>query len=221
MFSWFSSSKPPAKDPAPPAATTPPPPPAGPSAETQLERLRRQDQLRALQEKDGAANSALTPRSLKQLGLFFAGTGFLFWSTAITRRAVARKQLAAAPKFYHPSTYQKPTAVATRDGGRTTTVTDPDADGGMIAVQALGLATLNVFSFAIMMTGGLAWGFDISSVDDLRDRARKHIMGEAARRKTDEESEKELEEWMESMLLRLKNKNKSAAADKPQDKQER
>ncbi|KAL8387335.1 hypothetical protein RB595_009979 [Gaeumannomyces hyphopodioides] len=217
MFSWFSSSKPPAKDSAPPAATTPPPAPsASSSAETQLERLRRQDQLRELQQQDRAANSALSPRSLKQLGLFFAGAGFLFWSTTITRRAVARKQLAAAPKFYHPSTYQKPTAAA-RDGRP---VADPDADGGMIAAQALGLATLNVFSFAIMMTGGLSWGFDISSVDELRDRARKQIMGEAAG-KTDEESEKEVQEWMESMLSRLKKNDGPAPADKPQDKQER
>ncbi|KLU83279.1 hypothetical protein MAPG_02343 [Magnaporthiopsis poae ATCC 64411] len=208
MFSWFSSSKPPAKDPAPPAAATlPPPPPAGPSAETQLDRLRRQDQLRALQEKDRAANSALTPRSLKQLGLFFAGAGFLFWSTG---HHTPRRRAQAARR--RP---EKPTAVA-RDGRPTM---DPDADGGMMATQALGLATLNVFSFAIMMTGGLAWGFDISSIDDMRDRARKQILGEAAR-KTDEESEKELEEWMESMLLRLKNK-KPAPADKPQDEQER
>ncbi|KAL8413659.1 hypothetical protein RB594_005065 [Gaeumannomyces avenae] len=219
MFSWFSSSKP-TKGPAPPAATAPPPPApsASSSAETQLERLRRQDQLRELQQQDRTANSALSPRSLKQLGLFFAGAGFLLWSTSVTRRAVARKQLAAAPKFYHPSTYQKPTAAARDSGGGP--ATDPDADGGMIAAQALGLATLNVFSFAIMMTGGLSWGFDISSVDELRGRAREHIMGEAAG-KTDEESEKEVQEWMEGVLSRLKKNDGPALADKSQDKEER
>ena len=42
-------------------------------------------------------------RSTKQLGLFFAGAGFLVLSTMITRRAVARKMTDSAPRLFQPS----------------------------------------------------------------------------------------------------------------------
>ncbi|KAI1655874.1 hypothetical protein F4813DRAFT_147499 [Daldinia decipiens] len=127
----------------------------------------------------------LSQRSLKQLGLFFAGAGFLSLSTLITRRAVVRKQLATIPKFYHQSHQQ---------------VNKVQSDGSLIALEALNLATLNVIGFGIMMTGGLSWAFDISSVDDLRSMTRGHVGPSGGR--TDEEAEREIEEWVAKVLGR-------------------
>ncbi|KAF2962718.1 hypothetical protein GQX73_g10857 [Xylaria multiplex] len=129
--------------------------------------------------------SILSQRSLKQLGLFFAGAGFLSLATLITRRSVARKHMATLPKFYTQS--NRP-------------VNKIGSDSSLIALEALNLATLNVVGFAIMMTGGLSWAFDISNIDDLRKKARKHIGPSGGR--TDEEAEREVEEWVAKVLLR-------------------
>ena len=118
-------------------------------------------------------------RAIRQLGLFFAGATFLTMSTLITRRAVARKMNQALPKLFQPS-HRAP--MAKNEGG----------EGQLIAVEALGLATLNVFSFAIMATGGLAWAFDVSSVEDVRRRARKGLYGKGEGN-IDEEAEREIE----------------------------
>ncbi|KAI1328688.1 hypothetical protein F5Y16DRAFT_147438 [Xylariaceae sp. FL0255] len=128
-------------------------------------------------------------RSLKQLGLFFGGAGFLALSTLITRRSVSKKLVATIPKFYHQS--NRP-------------VDKISSDSSLIALEALNLATLNVMGFAIMMTGGAAWAFDISSIEDLRAMARKQIHG--PRGKTDEEAEQEIEEWVAKVLLRKEKK---------------
>ncbi len=122
---------------------------------------------------------------MKQLGLFFAGASFLSLSTLITRRAVVRKRLATIPSFYQPS--NRP-------------VTTLGSDSSLIALEALNLATLNVIGFGIMCTGGLAWAFDMSSIDDLRRRARGRIGPTGGY--TDEEAEREVEEWVAKILGR-------------------
>ncbi|KAK5635774.1 hypothetical protein RRF57_011486 [Xylaria bambusicola] len=139
--------------------------------------------------------SILSQRSLKQLGLFFAGAGFLSLATFITRRSIARKQIATIPKFYTQS--NRP-------------VDNMGSDSSLIALEALNLATLNVLGFGIMMTGGVSWAFNISSIDDLRRLARKHVGPSGGR--TDEEAEREVEEWVANVLLR-KEKQEQAAAD--------
>lgn len=171
-----------------------------PELRRQLEQLRqiREKEQRLLQERRESLNTWFGPRSIKQLGLFFAGAGFLLCTVAITRRAVVRKQLAARPKFFAPSLYNKPQPRVDAKG-KTTEQFDPEAEGGLIAAQALGLATLNVFSFAVMMTGGLSWALDISGMDDLRVLARRKIQLEDG--EVDPNGEKEIEEWMSSMLL--------------------
>ncbi|KAI0904498.1 hypothetical protein F4823DRAFT_205557 [Ustulina deusta] len=138
--------------------------------------------------------SILSQRSLKQLGLFFAGAGFLSLATLITRRSVARKTMATLPKFYTPS--NRP-------------VSKIGSDSSLIALEALNLATLNVAGFAVMMTGGVSWAFDISSIDDLRGMARKHIGPSGGR--TDEEAERELEEWVAKIMLRKEKQQEVAA----------
>ncbi|KAI1185328.1 hypothetical protein F5B17DRAFT_40028 [Nemania serpens] len=141
-----------------------------------------------------ARPSILSQRSLKQLGLFFAGAGFLTLATLITRRSVARKHRVTMPKFYIQS--NRP-------------VNKVDSDGPLIALEALNLATLNVLGFAVMMTGGVSWAFDISSIDDLRRMARKQIGPSGGR--TDEEVEREIEEWVAKVLLRKDKKGEEAA----------
>jgi hypothetical protein len=146
--------------------------------------------------------SVFSPRSMKQLGLFAAGAGFLVLSTTITRRAVNRRILSSRPMFYHPS-HQG----AMKQG---------NPDGPFIAAEALGLATLNVFAFAVMATGGLAWAWDVSNVEDLRNRARRKLYGEAGA--VDEEAEKEMEEWMAKVLSMVKKDDEGK--DKEEGKKE-
>ncbi|KAI0099837.1 hypothetical protein GGR51DRAFT_386115 [Nemania sp. FL0031] len=166
------TSQPPPSDPIPPrpVVSPPPPPPA-------------------------TRPSVLSQRSLKQLGLFFAGAGFLSLATLITRRSVARKHIATMPRFYTQS--NRP-------------VNKMSSDSSLIALEALNLATLNVVGFAIMMTGGVSWAFDISSIDDLRRMARKHIGPSGGR--TDEEAEQEIEEWVAKVLLRKEKQEAAVAA---------
>ncbi|KAK5654353.1 hypothetical protein OQA88_7262 [Cercophora sp. LCS_1] len=123
-------------------------------------------------------------RSLRQLGLFGAGAGFLAFSILVSRRAVRRHILKARLKYFQPNTYA---LIGAKDGA-VETGRDP-----MVAFEALNLATLNVFSFAIMMAGGVSWSLDISSVDDLRRMARRSLAG--VKGNTDEEAEKEVAEW--------------------------
>ncbi|XXH03147.1 hypothetical protein Hte_009541 [Hypoxylon texense] len=176
-----------AKDKEPPQATPTqaPPPPSQPSPPPQS--------LQATIQPPEPRSPILSQRSLKQLGLFFAGAGFLSLSTLITRRAVARKHMVTVPKFYSQSNR---------------TVNKIQSDSSFIAFEALHLATLNVLGFGIMLTGGLAWAFDISSVDDLRRMARRHIGPTGGQ--TDEDAERQIEEWVAKVLMRKDPKGEEA-----------
>ncbi|CAK7245362.1 MAG: hypothetical protein STHCBS139747_006942 [Sporothrix thermara] len=152
-------------------------------------------------------SSLFGPRSLKQLGLFFVGAGFMALSTTLTRRAIVRRKLAAELKFYSPSG----TGMTTLTGGganaeaAAAAATKEDAPhGSFMAVEALNLATLNVLSFFMMMAGGFSWALDVSSVDDIRALAQRYTRepGVGGGAKTDEEAERELEEWVAKILKR-------------------
>ncbi|KAK9420917.1 hypothetical protein SUNI508_01008 [Seiridium unicorne] len=125
----------------------------------------------------------LSQRSLSQLGLFAAGAGFLAFSTLITRRAIARKHIVGLPLFFEQS--NRP---ASKIG----------SDGGLVAVEALGLATLNTICFGVMATGGLSWAFDISTVAELRETARKHTLGGMG--ELDEAAEKEIAKYFSDIM---------------------
>src|ERR1700761_338872 len=92
-------------------------------------------------------------RARRQDGLFFGGVAFTLLSLFITRRALAKKNLALAA--------------------------NPDAaikvDGPLEAVQALGLATLNVFAFAMAGVGAAMKYFDFADVEDLREGYRRAL----------------------------------------------
>ncbi|KAI9781205.1 MAG: hypothetical protein M1816_002465 [Peltula sp. TS41687] len=125
-----------------------------------------------------------SPRSLRQLTLFLAGSGFLALSTVITRRSLTRRYVSSIPAFYQPSHPHNANKV----------------NGAMEALEALNVATVNVVSVAIMMTGGVLWALDVSSLDDLRTRVRGRlgVDPDADAKRADEE----LEEWVASVLAR-------------------
>jgi hypothetical protein len=122
-------------------------------------------------------------RSQRQLGLFAAGAGFFCLSSFITRRSIVRRYKASIPKFYQMST--RP---------------NHDVNGAMEAFEALNIATINVISVGMMLTGGALWAFDIASLDDMRSKVRTNMGIDPIR--TDQDSEEEIEEWFASVLAR-------------------
>ncbi|KAK5998748.1 hypothetical protein PT974_01130 [Cladobotryum mycophilum] len=106
-------------------------------------------------------------RPLKQFGLFFVGASFTAASIAISRRSVLRRQFESIPRFYASNPPPSPLLTAHH--------LPNSSEGSLLGVQALGLATLNVSAFAVMLTGGLSWGFDLSSVEELRERTQRAL----------------------------------------------
>ncbi|KAJ4386738.1 hypothetical protein N0V93_009636 [Gnomoniopsis smithogilvyi] len=130
-------------------------------------------------------------RSAKQLGLFFAGATFLTASVLVSRRAVNRKMVASYPKLFQPSHHgPRPPPRGPKEKG----------DDQLVAVEALGLATLNVISFGVMATGGLMFAFDISNVEELRMKARSSLYGPNG--VVDEAAEQQVEDWIVDVLAR-------------------
>ncbi|KAI1212544.1 uncharacterized protein F4807DRAFT_340588 [Annulohypoxylon truncatum] len=174
-----------------------------PSQETSLPPSQPSQPLRPIEntiQPLGPRPPIFSQRSLKQLGLFFGGAGFMFLSTLVTRRSIARKYTATVPKFYNQS--NRP-------------VDKIPADNNLMALEALNLATLHVMGFGIMITGGLAWAFDVSSVDDLRRMARRNYgrVGATA----DEEAEREIEEWVAGVLGRKEKREGEAKSPTKND----
>lgn len=84
-----------------------------------------------------------------------------------------------------------------------------------MAVQALGLATLNVISFGVMLVGGVSWGFDVSNLGELRARSQ------AALRKpgiVNPEDEEQMEQMMSDLLGRLGMDQPQKGQDEGKDK---
>lgn len=144
-------------------------------------------------------------RSAKQLGLFFAGATFLTASVFISRRAVNRKMIASYPQLFQPSHHgPKPPPRGPKEKG----------DDQLVAVEALGLATLNVMSFGVMATGGLMFAFDISNVEELRQKARSSLYGPNG--VVDEAAEQQVEDWIVDVLAR-RDGNDSSENDQKKD----
>lgn len=125
-------------------------------------------------------------RARKQLTLFLAGASFFTLSTLITRRAVHRKHIWPKPRFYDFSNAPPSIPII----------------GSVEALEALQIATLNVFSFGIMIAGGLGWSFNISRVQELKTKvAKKRPPVDVNRDPGAEEKELEgLPEWIVGMM---------------------
>ena len=100
--------------------------------------------------------SITSSRSRRQLGLFFAGSTFVVLSSFITRRAVLRRHQLIRPAFFHPSNMPPVTPF----------------NAASEALDALGIATINVFSYGIMFGGGLLWAFNISTIAEFKNRMK-------------------------------------------------
>lgn len=107
-------------------------------------------------------------------------------SIAVSRRSVIRRKIQSFPRFYSANL-----PVDSING----------ADGSMLAAQALGLATLNVTSFAVMLTGGLSWGFDLSSLEEVRRRSQSIMY--RPDRQTSPEDEAEFEQMIGNLMAKL------------------
>ncbi|KAA8912905.1 hypothetical protein FN846DRAFT_887001 [Sphaerosporella brunnea] len=180
LSSWLPWGSTPSPPPPPSPAFAPPPPP---------QPCPPKDAVPAVAEPRDE-----TKRFLKQLALPVIGGAFLLLSMRLTRRSTVRRQLAMIPPYYHPNN-QPP-------------VNPPS--GALDAVEALQLATLNVFSVAMLLVGGGAFALDVSNVEDLRERFRASDKGdewEAQKRAAEEE----FEEWLVTILARkeLKDRVKS------------
>ncbi|KAK3336181.1 hypothetical protein B0T19DRAFT_408753 [Cercophora scortea] len=152
-------------------------------------------------------SSLFSPRSLKQLGLFFTGAAFASLSVLITRRAVVRHTKASRLKFFQSNETMGRTSPPPT-GGKP----DPKADqrDPLVALEALYLATLNTVAFAIAGVGGMMWGLNISSMEDLRGMARRSLEQQGG--KTDEAAEAEVAEWVTKMLGTKYTESADAAA---------
>ncbi|KAJ9665845.1 hypothetical protein H2201_003969 [Coniosporium apollinis] len=149
-------------------------------------------------------SSLFSPRSRKQLSLFFAGAAFMTLSLLTTRRALARKHTSTLPRFYQPS--NRPS--------------NP-VNGPLEAVEALSLATVNVLSFGMMMTGGALWAFDISSMEEMRAKIRAGVLGvDADAGKAAREAEEEMEEWLATVLARKEDKERRRKEDMVEPRRE-
>ncbi|KOS18208.1 hypothetical protein ESCO_003225 [Escovopsis weberi] len=149
-----------------------------------------------------ASTSSSWARPLKQFSLFALGASFTAASVAIARRSVLRRQAASYPRFYAPN--PPPTPVPERlrlPPAQHAPHAQHSGEGALLGVQALGLATLNVCSFGVLLTGGLAWAFDLSSVGELRERTQRALRGGG--HVVDEEDEEEFERMVNDVLARL------------------
>lgn len=145
------------------------------------------------------STSITSPRALKQLTLFLAGSTFFALSSLITRRAVVRRYAATVPRFYAPS-------------NRATQA----VNGHLEAFEALNLATINVMSFMVMLAGGTFWAFDISSMDDLRRKLRRKDKGELGVARGEKGAEEEWEKWLAETLGRRYDKKRSNGSEDEQ-----
>lgn len=86
------------------------------------------------------------------------------------------------------------------------------------AYEALSIATINVISFAVMLTGGTLWAFDISSMDELRQKvSRKRLeLDETGSTERDNAAE---EEWKELLGRALGKKDDSTRKEKDDEEE--
>ena len=99
-----------------------------------------------------------SPRSLRQLSVFWLGSACLLASTALTRKAVWRRQLRAKPAYFAANTNPHE-------------FFSPMSD----ALQALNLATMNCFSVGVMLLGGTMWTLDIANMKEARSILRRRL----------------------------------------------
>lgn len=134
-----------------------------------------------------ATTTSSTPIINRNLKLLYGGLTFFTLSLLITRRATRSRILASIPPYYTSSVYHKPFE-------NVPSATD--------AVEALSLATLNVLSFSMAVSGGVLYALNINNVEDLRRISMQAFAGginTPGKGQSDEELE-EIEAWVVTVL---------------------
>lgn len=112
---------------------------------------------------------------------------FVALSLYITRRALRKRHLTAIPPYYTSSIYHK-----------------PEGNVALDAFEAFNLATINVFSFAMLGSGAVLYKLGINDLEDARKIVRRAYIGEVAGQvpggdwtaEEDKLAEKEIEAWV-------------------------
>lgn len=126
----------------------------------------------------------LGPRPRRQFSLFLFGATCVGLSILSTRRALVRRYVATVPHFYQQSNALPREAISLQKE----------------AAEALQIATINVLSFATLMTGGTLWAFDVSGIEELRERVRKMKKQREVKGGTNMEQDKVVEREFEDFL---------------------
>ncbi|OJJ44257.1 hypothetical protein ASPZODRAFT_72043 [Penicilliopsis zonata CBS 506.65] len=146
----------------------------------------------------GPASTISTPQASSRIPnsfkLLLGGVSFFYLSLLITRRALAKRRLAALPPFYTGSIYHK-----------------PEGNGAVDALEALSIATVGVASAGMAGTGATLCYFNINSMADLRREVRTGMgfdVDANGNGGSDELGEAEIEEWLANVLGRTAYKEK-------------
>lgn len=125
-------------------------------------------------------------REWRKGSVFLGGLAFAIASLTLTRRALRKRLFLPKPPFYQPS----------HD-------TLPPVSGGMEAVDALFLATLNVTAMGMAGVGTFMVGWDVAEVEDLRAAVTRgagfDVYG------GDKEADREIEGWVQEMFAKRKD----------------
>lgn len=121
-------------------------------------------------------------------------------SSLITRKALARRLKVTYPRFFQPSNQRF-----------------VEIDGATEAAEALALATINVASAGLMITGGTLWALNISNMEDMRQKFGTRFRPDGTR--IDVNAEKEAEKWISS-VLEMMGKDTAAKEEKHDTKKE-
>lgn len=124
------------------------------------------------------------PRSRRQFSLFLFGATCVGLSIFATRRALVRRYIATVPHFYQQSNAPPREAISLRKE----------------AAEALQIATINVLSFATMITSGTLWAFDVSGIEELRERVRRMKKERGVKGGTNTERDRAVEQEFEDFL---------------------
>lgn len=88
----------------------------------------------------------------------------------------------------------------------------------MEAFEALNIATINVATMAMMVTGGLLWAFDISSLDEARIKLRGGLGFDGSGTSL-AQAEEEFEEWLATTLARKDDKREKLEGEGKKEEQ--
>ncbi|RMZ18657.1 hypothetical protein D0862_00095 [Hortaea werneckii] len=131
-----------------------------------------------------AARADWASRQRRKDALLYGGVVFTFLSLFVTRRSLIRRR-----KTDYPATFTAQTPE-----------NRPKVNGGLEAAEALGLATLNVTSLAMLTAGGFATYFDVADIEDMREGVRRGIGYDVYGGNPEED--KEMEDWVKDLLTK-------------------